>query len=382
MTDDALDGVVCSLPGRYWLRADYLLWWGSGMKLPPLVSTGVLSSNSTQILYGNDTVLDGGRSGYRTTVGTWLDCCHVWDLEFDYLSLGELDANYTSPNTSGSTVIMRPFFDVQSNTQSGELVSSPGLLNGTVSVHAKDYFQSAGVLLSYNLCSCDGCCTPCDDPCAIPLLNCCRTDLLFGFRYYDLSDYVGITENLTVTGGTSSVLGTTFLIHDNFNARNQFYGGELGLRTELYRGRWSLNVTTKIALGNTHQTINIAGEEYKTVPNQSTQYYNYGIFAGRTNDGSTTAEPWPHPQSRDVFTIIPQLNLELGYQMTRHWRAFVGYSILYWGNVIRAADQIDLNVDPRNWPEQQSGALPFPAFTGKTSSYYAQGLNVGAEFRF
>ncbi len=61
---------VCSPPGRFWARADYLMWWTSGMKLPPLVATGTVDNPT--ILYGNSTVDNGGRSGYRTTFGMWM----------------------------------------------------------------------------------------------------------------------------------------------------------------------------------------------------------------------------------------------------------------------------------------------------------------------
>ena len=80
--------------------------------------------------------------------------------------------------------------------------------------------------------------------------------------------------------------------------------------------------------------------------------------------------------------MIPQLGVELGYQVNCHWRAYVGYNVLFWGCVSRAADQIDLNLDPRNFPPSQEGGLPFPAFPGRTSCFWAQGVNMGTEFRF
>jgi len=367
---------VCSPPGRFWLRADYLMWWTSGTRLPPLVTTspqdGVLPGAT--ILYGNSTIGTDGRSGFRTTVGMWLDACHVWDLEFDYLSLGER-ANGFSQTSTGDPLLARPFFNVQTNRLARQLVASSGIVEGTVSVDAKDYFQSAGVSLSYNLCSCNSCgapCNPCDDSCAgacsPPLLNCCRTDLLVGFRYYNLSDRLGIHESLRQITPDS-----TFEIQDNFSARNDFYGSEIGLRTQMYRGRWSLEVLTKVALGNNRETITIDGQTITTVPGQQPVPYNSGILAGPTNSGN---------YQRDVFTMIPQLGLELGYQVNCHWRAYVGYNVLYWGSVLQAADQVDLNVDPRNWPPAIAGALPFPAFPGRTTSFWAHGVNVGTEFRF
>jgi hypothetical protein len=188
---------------------------------------------------------------------------------------------------------------------------------------------------------------------------------------------VGITENLLVTEPTSPDLGTTFVIHDNFRARNEFYGSELGLRTQVYRGRWSFDIMTKIALGNNHQTITIDGTTDITPFGGPTTSYNRGILAGGSNNGT---------YQRDNLTLIPQLNLQVGYQVTYNWRAFVGYDILYWGCVAQAADQIDLNVDPRNWPPNMSPVpgqgLPFPQFTGKTSCFWAQGVSLGTEFRY
>lgn len=190
---------VCSPPGRFWMRADYLMWWTSGMNLPPLVTTGTTTSPNSTVLFGNDLVNDGGHSGFRTTLGMWLDCRHTWDVEFDYLNLGGQSSGF-SEFSAGTPILTRPFFNMQTNQQDAELVAFPNVASGSISVLAKDYFQSAGVSMSYNLCSCDSCCESCDscaDPCAncdVPKLNCCRTDLVVGFRYYNLSDSVLIHE--------------------------------------------------------------------------------------------------------------------------------------------------------------------------------------------
>ena len=119
--------------------------------------------------------------------------------------------------------------------------------------------------------------------------------------------------------------------------------------------------------------MTINGETVVTAAGQPTQDYPNGVLANRSNTGV---------YQHDMFTMIPELGINLGYEVTSHWRAFVGYDILYWGCVVRAADQIDLNIDPRNLPPAQSGALPFPAFPGRTSCFWAQGVSVGAEFRF
>ena len=95
-----------------------------------------------------------------------------------------------------------------------------------------------------------------------------------------------------------------------------------------------------------------------------------GILAGGTNGGTFQT---------DDFTVIPQLGLELGYQVNCHWRAYVGYDLLYWATVVKAADQVDLNVDPRNFPpvNPNNPGLPFPAYPGRESSFCARGKRGG-----
>jgi hypothetical protein len=205
----------------------------------------------------------------------------------------------------------------------------------------------------------------------VPTLHCCRTDLLAGFRYYNLSDSVSIHETPQSVNPFAM-----FDIHDNFSARNDFYGSELGLRTKIYRQRWSLEILTKVAIGNTHQTATISGQTIKTTTDGTTSF-DAGMLALGTNSGTF---------QQDAFTVIPQLGLELGYQLSCHWRAYLGYNLLFWGNVWRSGDQIDLQIDPRNVPSnpafQPTSALPFPQFPGQATSFWAQGINVGVERRF
>ena len=134
---------LCSPPGRVWLRADYLMWCTSGTNLPPLVTTstqntprieaGVLGLPNTTILYGNDTIANDGRSGFRTTIGMWLDSCRIWNLEFDYLSLGDRGNGYTATSI-GDPILARPFFNVQTNQQASELAAYREFAEGTLSV--------------------------------------------------------------------------------------------------------------------------------------------------------------------------------------------------------------------------------------------------------
>lgn len=75
------------------------------------------------------------------------------------------------------------------------------------------------------------------------------------------------------------------------------------------------------------------------------------------------------------------MQVNLGYNITDHVRVFVGYDFLYLSNVIRAGDQVNLNVNPNRFLGISGGPANSP-FAFHTSDYWAQGLNFGLEFRW
>jgi hypothetical protein len=358
------------------------MWWTNGTKLPALITTGsefdapsdagAIGNPNTRILFGDRVVGADMRSGVRTTIGLWLDDCHRWSFEVDYLTIGSQSSTF-SQSSLDYAVLARPYFDVYLNSQTSHLVAYPGLVEGKVEADARSDFQSVGECFGYNLYSnneCGGCDALNEQLCEMPFAFGCRTDLLVGFRYYRLSDHVSISENLTTTE-PGPYYGATTAINDNFRARNDFCGSEIGLRTQLRHGRWSFDLTTKIAMGNNHQTVTVEGLTSSTIPDASGPG---GVLAVGTNSGTYT---------RDSLTVIPQLMMQLGYQVNCHWRAYVGYDVLYWGAVAHAADQIDLYIDSRNIPSSYTaGGLPFPQYSGNLSDFWAQGINLGTEFRF
>jgi hypothetical protein len=385
---DFCGALFCGSPGRVWLRGEYLMWWTKGVELPPLVTTGsefdppeqagAIGYPNTQIIFGDRVVGADMRSGVRTTIGLWLDDCHRWSFEVEYLTIGSRSSSF-SQSFLDNSVLARPYFNVYLNTQASHLVAYPGLVEGRIDVEARSDFQSIGEWIGYNLCSsneCGGCEGMGEQVCDVPFAFGSRTDLLIGFRYCRLNDYVSVSENL-VNKEFGPYYDTTSQISDNFRTRNDFCGSEIGLRTQLYRGRWSLDILTRIALGNNHQTVSIEGSTQSTgeAGNDAA-----GVLALGSNSGTYT---------RDSLTLIPQLTMRLGYQLNCRWRAYVGYDVLYWGSVMRAADQIDfdpinsrLNVDSRNIPPTTAGGLPFPQYPGKSTDFWAQGINLGTEFRF
>jgi hypothetical protein len=166
-----------------------------------------------------------------------------------------------------------------------------------------------------------------------------------------------------------------FDIFDRFETRNQFNGVDLGWRYRRTRGYWSFDSLLRMAVGVTNQTVMINGGTTITEPGQASESFVGGLRAQRTNIGT---------YDQDQFTVIPELNLNLGYQLTDHFRAMVGYTFIYWSNVVRPGDQIDYDINPALLPPEQvpfTGALR-PGFEFDTTDYWVQGVSVGGEFRW
>jgi hypothetical protein len=195
-----------------------------------------------------------------------------------------------------------------------------------------------------------------------------------GYRYMRLGDGVSITENLTSLS-TVPVEQGSFWINDNFRSTNQFNGGEIGFVVEARRACWTMELTGRIALGNNSQTVQIDGTTIISGTPTDNGIYEGGLLALPTNIGT---------YDRDQFSAIPQLGVNLGYNITPRLRAIVGYTFIYWGNVVRAGEQISLDVNetyiPRAFDEPEGPARP--AFAWRETDFWAQGLNVGVDYRW
>ncbi len=150
---------------------------------------------------------------------------------------------------------------------------------------------------------------------------------LAGFRYFDLQ------ENLYITSNSTDIATGNFLsLYDQFSTRNQFYGGQVGARLDWQANRWYLEATGKVALGVTHETVDIGGNTFTSPGGFSPG----GFYAQPSNIGHYTATQ---------FGVIPTVELKVGYQLNRAWRVFIGYDFMYWNQVVRPGNQLDRNVN-------------------------------------
>lgn len=369
-------------PQRFYVRAEYLYWWTRGYRQPPLVtsgdptapedSRGALGSPGTSLLFGNNTVLGGPRSGGRFTAGWNFGGCSPCSIEGSYFFLGRRTDHFAA-NSGTTPVLGRPFINVDTGLPDRELTTTPGLRPG-------DIAQLRGGIFVDNFSSLQGA------EANLRRVLCCGCDFrvsgLVGFRWLDLHEGLTITEDITslkaIKGTDIFNPGTHIRVVDSFQTRNRFYGGQLGLDGELRRGNWFVGGSVKVGLGVTNQTIDIAGNQLITAPNGQQRSFNGGLLAVPSNIGRHT---------RDQFSVVPEVGVKLGYQFTDHLRVFVGYNFLYWTNVVRPGDQIDPVLNVAQIPNftignQAASQTVRPIVPFRNSDFWAQGINAGLEFHY
>ena len=252
---------------------------------------------------------------------------------------------------------------LEASLSNAQIVAFPGTAAGTVNVQSSSRLQGASVNGICNLYCCDTCCYG----------N--RIDLVGGGSWIQLNEGLNVVEDInpdpSVGGGNIGVL-------DQFGTRNNFYGGQIGLRDEIRRGRFFVNARGMVALGDTHEQVDIGGgTAFTPVAGGATTVMPGGLLARRSNIGS---------YSRDRISYIPEFDFNVGCQVTDHMRVFVGYTFLYWSNVVRPGDAIDLSVNPSQIPSNRGGGgltgSPQPAFKFRDSDFWAQGVNLGLELRY
>ncbi len=362
-----------TLSERLWLRGEYLYWRSSGMETPPLLTSSpagtpqnraaILGESGTRTLFGGTGLNDGGSAGVRTQAGFWISPQAAFGIEGEYFTLFGSGDGFTASG-NGAPILGRPFFDTTNDRETSQLISFPGLANGSVGISSDTDLRSAlinarAALLPTNF----GVCAPCSDP--------DRVDWIVGYRHLQLDDRLSFSETID-----SQVPGApgTIRLNEQFSTENRFNGVQLGIVYEAnFRRAW-LESMLRVAVGSNSQRVNISGNTSITELGV-TDTFSGGLLAQTSNIGS---------YRQNEFTMIPEIGLKLGFRITSCFHATVGYSVLYFPNVVRAGDQIDPNVNPNLIPEPNNpitGSLR-PRFSLVETDFWAQGISVGGELRF
>jgi Putative beta barrel porin-7 (BBP7) len=133
-----------------------------------------------------------------------------------------------------------------------------------------------------------------------------------------------------------------------------------------------------VAMGPNQQSLDVTGSTTVTTPGGALPSTPGGFLAlAGTNIGR---------HSTNWFVIVPEVNIQLGYQISSHVLVHVGYDFLFVNDVARPGNAVNPNINPTFLPTSSTfGAftgLPQPRVPFKEEDFWAQGVEFGLELRF
>jgi hypothetical protein len=346
-----------------WGGVEALLWWTRNQPLPiPLLTTGPGSLGATAGNLGapgttslNEPLSFGATGGVRFFGGVWITGDHTWGLDGSIFALARQSTGFGAFDRSGKGgfVINEPVAGAPFSTQ----VSAPGFDTGGASVIARSRLVGGDVDVLYNLVRAGG----------------WTVNLLGGYRAIELDESLTIDAGsqmfvaTTFTDNAGNILvtapaGSTITVTDRFAVRNQFNGGQLGIAAQYSLARWYFGGTVKLAIGATHEVVTVDG---------ATNVFPLGGNPVPLIGGNfATLQIGRYAQDR--FAVAPEVQLNVGYQVTPWMRATVGYQFLFLSSALRPGSQIDNTYN----------GVQHPMVPMVSSSYWAQGLNFGLVFSY
>ena len=296
----------------------------------------------TQVLLGDEGILDragtvqgsGPESG--STRATVLGC------RATFFGFAEEQEDFAFQcDAGGNPILSRPFFNINPRDpftlafdpparEDVELVCFPDVLAGNISVAASSELYSASLGVRGNLAS---------QPFGYAMpTQYSRVDILAGYRYLRLQERLAITERVTSLDPFSTL---SFEVLDEFKTRNEFHLADLALLWQVGWQRWSTELMLRTGLGNVRERVDIQGSTRVSEGGAAAESHVGGLLAQQSNIGR---------YSQDRFAVVPELGINLGYEIVPRWQIMAGYTLLWLSNVARPGDQIDRVVNPDQLP--------------------------------
>lgn len=364
---------VLTGPSRLQIEAEMLMWWIRGAQLPALVTTsspqynGIIGQGDTRVLYGDSSQGQTLHTGGRFGATYWLGDDRKWGVDGDVFFLNNRGSSDLFTSDAYGGVLARPFNNLNQTIPFSELVASPGLALGAVGVATNSEMWGAQANIKRRLSTCG--CGP-------------SWDIFAGFRFLSFTEGLGITETFARTPGSPTNVGDPGVIFgsatDQFRTVNHFYGAQVGFSREVQKGRWFLSTKASLAMGTVFQMAQINGAQSLVYANGTTATYPGGLLAlPGANIGT---------YEQRQFGVMPEVGLKVGYNISSHWRASVGYNFMYLNSVLRPGNQVDTGLDVTKIP---NFPLPgtIPALTTVqpqprlfTTDIFAQGISFSLQY--
>jgi hypothetical protein len=345
--------------------ADYLRWWVKKGPLPQPLITG---AGGSPVLVGGNGIDYGSFSGGQLAVGAWLDPDGRCGVEARGFLLQERSTGGLFSPASTNPTLGFPFLNTGTGRPGFFNFATPGALAGSVFAASSTRLWGGEANALVTVARCE----------TFSLLA------LGGFRYLDLrEDLVSGGASAALPGARVAFGGRLFgppAVTSNldvFQTRTHFYGAQVGAQGGVCCGHLFATLTGKIGLGDNQSTVNIAGASSLSRGGVPVAVLPGSLFALPSNLGS---------RDHDSFSVVPELEVKVGYHVTRRVSAFVGYNFLYWTDVARPGNQLNQAVAATqvptsvNFARGGAGLPPQPVF--RSSDFWAQGVNFGVEVRF
>ena len=334
-----------------WIQIDYLLGWRKGQRIPELVTTSVagtarteageLGLPTTSIVLGNEDLVDGARPGGRIDFGRWLANGET-AVAGRFYGLSDTSTNHFFDQTTHD-ILARPFFHVINAEEDALPINFPAVDTGSIQVTSGASLIGSDFYLRQSWCQ---------------LGNAC-VDLITGYQF------TRIDEKLHIETTSTNQAVQSIEVVDQFDTRNVFHGGLLGLISEVDGSCWSLSMLAKVGLGNTHETVHVNGTTLITDLSGSTIPFSNGLLAQPSNIGVHTA---------NEFTVVPELNIRYTRHLTDCIDLAIGYTGIYWSEVAQPGNQVNLNIDPNGGTQ--------PLLNMVSDDYWLQSLDFGITWWF
>ena len=115
-----------------------------------------------------------------------------------------------------------------------------------------------------------------------------------------------------------------------------------------------------------HQQVTIDGQTTITHPEEPSSTRAGGLLAQPSNIGSF---------DRRCFTVVPEVQISLSYDLTCRLKMGAGYQFTYWDSVTLAGDQVFMQVDITQ-------TFANPSFTLRESDFFVHAASLFLQWNY
>jgi hypothetical protein len=322
----------------------------------PLANIGDPNSDSSQVLLGQEKFTRDAGVGLRLrgTHRPSLAKFSRFDWSLFHLFDQRHDASFAS--NGGSPILSRPFNNQLTGGSDAQVLSYPGLANGTFDSTYRHSLSGGEALASFCLYG----------------TNCQSLELVGGYQFSRLRDALYLHETLLPEPSPLVTPGTRFEVRDEMEAGNDYHLFPIGLRCVGGSETWSWHVRALVALGFVNQIAESYGYTKTFVQETPMSVADGGFLA---------LQPTLGRHSRTQFAWVPQLELRSSRRISSRLSLSAGYSLLLFSQATRVATQIPTSIHPGHLPPMSPTTPPLDfAFDDRT--VFVQGLQFGLNVHF